>query len=196
MLNKTNILLTITLLILLVINLVLFNNKIIIPTSHNNAIKKQYEEYVSQQQAQKQAEEDALKLDENGLQANEMSKEEMAAEKLIDLKSMGEADRMITYCNDFLSLIESQQYEEAYNILYDDFKKNYFPTLDSFTEYVKNLYPTFIQTEFTNIERQGDYYILYVKVKDYVYNKKKTVAQRFVIHENNFNDFEISFQII
>ena len=182
--NKTTILLTIALLTLLVCNLALYTNKILSPTIHNRSIEQQYEDYLEQRIAQEQEQEDVV-----------VSDEEMADEQLKDLKSMGEEDRMYTYIHTFLSYIESSDYKSAYDLLYPDFKEQYFKTQDEFEQYVKNKYPQFMRLEYKSIERQGEYYIVSVLISSEIETNKPSIQQRFVLHENDFNDFEISFQV-
>ena len=64
-----------------------------------------------------------------------------------DLSEKGERDRMEKYVSNFIECVEDAKYEEAYEMLYDDFKANYFPTLESFTEYAKAKFPKFISLE-------------------------------------------------
>lgn len=188
--NKTNLLLTIALLVLVVLNLSIYMNKILTPTAQNEEIKKQYEANYAEVKKEQDEEEQRVKN-------NEMTTEEVEQAKLTDLKSMGEAERMYTYFADYITLVEGERYEEAYNLLYDDFKKQYFPTLNEFIFYIKSTYPKFIAVRYETIERQGDYYIIKVLIKDSIATEDViSLEQRFVLHEKNFNDYEISFQII
>lgn len=185
--DKTNLLLAIITLVLLVCNLSICINKFLKPMAQNNEYSKQYEE--SRKYAQEQQEEN--------LQDDEMSQEEIDKEQLVNLKSMGEEDRMYTYFYQYITMIESGRYEDAYNILYADFKNQYFPTLDSFTNYIQTRYPSFMSVQYNGIERQGEYYILTVLIGSAVANEDNTtLQQKFIIHEKDFNDFELSFQVM
>lgn len=187
MLNKTNLLLTIAVLVLVVINLSLYIDKILTPTLKNDEIKKQYETEVTQNEQNQITDDDSYALTD----------EEMEQEELINLKSMGEEERMYVYFHKYMLFIESGKYEEAYNWLYEDFKNQYFPTVDKFKEYVQQLYPKFIATEYKGIERQGEYYILTVAITDEIeVEHVETLMQKFVIHEKGFNDIELSFQVL
>lgn len=182
--DKTTILLTIAMLTLLVCNIALYANKILSPSIHNKSIEQQYQDYLNQRIEQEQEQEDIV-----------VSDEEMAEEQLKDLKSMGEQDRMYTYVHTFLSYIESSDYKSAYDLLYSDFKEQYFKTQNEFEEYVKKKYPQFMKLEYESIERQGEYYIVSVLISSEIASDNPTIQQRFVLHENDFNDFEISFQV-
>ena len=172
MLDKTNILLAIVVVILLMCNLILYNNKFLTPASDNQKVIQEYNQREQNIIAQN------TEIDEE--QAR-MSDEEIADEKLTDLKSMGEADRMYTYVGDFFSKIEAEDYEEAYNRLYDDFKQQYFPTLDNFSSYVQKTYPAFISLQYDGIERQGEYYIVTVTIKSSVSSLSFSNVQQKII---------------
>jgi len=121
------------------------------------------------------------------------SEDEIELEKL---KKMTERDRMEFYFYKFISYIKGGDYEKAYDLLYPEFKENYFKTQEEFTNYVKKTYPKTVGFSYNDIDRQGEIYVLLVDVMDT--NKKVTnkKSQRVVIKENNFNDFVLSFQII
>lgn len=111
--------------------------------------------------------------------------------------SLNEKQRMQTYFGRYLSYIESGNYEEAYNLLYDGFKQNYFPTLEDFESYAQNNYPSNMIVEYTNIERQGTIFILTVKIRNALSDNTQTDVkeQQIVVTENNVNDFKLSFEV-
>lgn len=115
--------------------------------------------------------------------------------ELEKLKSMSERDRMEFYFSEYATYIEDEKYEKAYNLLYPEFKNNYFPTLDKFEEYVKKIYPKFMAFSYNNIDRQGYIYVLNIDIID-IDNKNNKKSHRVVIQENDFNDFVLSFQVI
>ena len=121
----------------------------------------------------------------------EEATEEAVLEKLYD---MTEQDRITYYCAEFFKLVDSSEYEEAYEILYDEYKENYFPTLASFKVYMQDYFPDDFSLDYTNIERLGDIYVLWVDLTDtlngsYGHNFSLNV----VIRENDFDDFDLSF---
>ncbi|HBC84787.1 MAG TPA: hypothetical protein DCZ30_05140 [Clostridiales bacterium] len=114
-----------------------------------------------------------------------------------ELKNMSERERMEFYFSEFMDYIENGKYQEAYNLLYPDFKDNYFKTLDDFKKYVNKTYPEFVSFSYNDIERQGNIYVLMITVINPDLNKSEAKkSQRIVIKENNFNDFVLSFQVI
>ncbi len=116
--------------------------------------------------------------------------------KVNELAGKGERDRMEYYVKMFIDAVENQEYEKAYDMLYEDFKKNYFPTLDSFEEYAQNTFPTLCSTEYTNIERNGEVYVLWVTLSDSLSGKDSAIEINFVVQENDLNDFVMSFTVI
>lgn len=119
--------------------------------------------------------------------------EEKNAREIEELKKMGETSRMQFYVSKYISYLEEGDYESAYNLLYDEFKQNYFKTQEEFTAYVKNKYSDLITLEYEKTERLGPYYVVTVNFKDLI-NDTKNYTQLFVLKENGFNDFVLSFQ--
>lgn len=113
-----------------------------------------------------------------------------------ELSKLGERDRMEYYVSTFIKDIENKEYEEAYGMLYDQYRDNFFPTLDSFEEYVKSKFPKLCSVEYTNIERNGDIYVLWVTIKNALSSESPILEMNFVVQENDLNDFVMSFSVI
>ncbi|MBR6033564.1 MAG: hypothetical protein IKP28_02325 [Clostridia bacterium] len=121
--------------------------------------------------------------------------QENREEKITDyVRTRGEKERMQVYLSEFLKHIEKGEYKEAYSRLYTKFKRNYFPTLETFTEYAKKYYSSFMSVTHEDIQRQGKYYILTVKIKDLAITQYE-IEQMYVIYEKGLNDYYISFQV-
>lgn len=132
----------------------------------------------------------------NAASSNEVhmkTDEQINAEEIEELKSMTEKERIRFYVSKYISYIETNEYEKAYALLNDDFKANYFPTVQDFKNYTKNKYPDIITMNNSSIQREGKYYILTITFADMI-EDKKNFAQKFIIVENNYNDFVLSFQ--
>ena len=113
-----------------------------------------------------------------------------------ELKGMLERDRVEYYVSYFVKLIEEKKYEKAYEMLYDDFKTNYFQTLSEFEEYCGSHFSSMMNLEFTNLERNGEYYVIMVNVQDMISGKKDEHEEYyFVVRENRVNDIDISFSV-
>lgn len=127
----------------------------------------------------------------------EQIQEEENQALISQLRNMTERNRMNFYFGEFLNYIESGNYEEAYNLLYDEFKQNYFPTLESFEEYIPTLFSEVSDIEYTNIERNGEVYVLWINITDAINGKPGEEKEiNVVIKENDYNDFELSFSVI
>lgn len=124
----------------------------------------------------------------------DMEKENITA-KVQDMK---ERDRMEFYFGMFLNYIEDAEYQKAYDLLYTEFKQNYFPTLEDFTEYVQKTFPKMSEITYNNIERNGDVYVLWITITDILNGKPGDEKQEIniVIQENDYNDFVMSFSVI
>lgn len=117
-------------------------------------------------------------------------------EELNKIKGMTERDRIEYYIANFIRNLEEKNYEEAYSLLNKDFKKNYFPTIKDFIEYCQNKFTLMLDVEYTNFERNGQIYISWITLTDAINGDKNSgVEMNFVVKENDFNDFELSFSI-
>lgn len=123
----------------------------------------------------------------------EESVNDMEKNKLL---SMSERDRMEFYVSKFIKAVENEDYESAYEMLYSEFKENYFPTLASFEDYAKTKFPKMCSLEHTNIERNGDVYVLWVNFTSSLGSKDSGIELNFVVKENALNDFVMSFSVI
>lgn len=113
------------------------------------------------------------------------------------LQGMNERDRMEYYFGIFLEYVENEEYENAYNLLYSEFKKNYFPTLESFEQYIPTVFSDMTNIEHNNIERNGDVYVLWLYITDALNGKPGEKREmKIVIKENDYNDFVLSFSVI
>ena len=114
-----------------------------------------------------------------------------------NLKSMPERNRMEYYITNFFSYIENNKYEKAYALLNEDFKNNYFATLQDFENYCSEHFSIMTVVDFTNIERQDKTYFMWLNVQDMLNGKKsdKGVQYTFVILEKDLNDIEMSFSV-
>jgi len=181
--DKKTILLFVVALMLTAISIFLYMNKILEPTLHNNEVKAIYEKNKKSEQGIEDEEEVEIK-------------EQTAEERLLELKSMTEADRIYKYFSEYMKCIDLEDYETAYSYLHSEFKQSYFPEFSQFEEYAKNAYPQYIGIQYEDINRQGTYYVLTVYIYDVIAETIETyVEQKFVIYENNFGEFVLSFQV-
>lgn len=124
---------------------------------------------------------------------NEVSSSNLLEQKI---STMSERSRMQTYIGQFILLLSKKDYDGAYAKLNPDFKTNYFPTVDKFKEYIIQKYPKTISINYTNIERQGQFFIVTLEISDSFSSDYTTITQRYVIEEKGNNNYLISFQVI
>lgn len=123
-----------------------------------------------------------------------VSKEEQ--EKISKLKTKKEAERIKTYLGTYLKYIETKDYSSAYSLLYDEFRQNYFPTLEDYENYIKEQdFPELLTIDYDNITTQGELYIVTVRIGNMqARSETQKVEKRFIIKENDYNDYYISFK--
>ncbi len=119
-------------------------------------------------------------------------------EEVEQLSKESETIRIKYYLTKYIGYIENEEYEKAYNVLYPEFKKNYFPALEKYTEYVKRKYTSFVTVDYEDMQRQGNIYIIYARIQDLSNptNEEKNFSQKFVIQEQEINKFVISFEVV
>lgn len=143
------------------------------------------------------------KIEEKPEDYSGMTEEELevAVQQKIDsmeintLATMEERDRIEYYLAEFIDAVENGKYASAYEMLNDSFKNNFFKTEEEFTTYVKSKFPRMFSVEHTNIERNGNTYILWVNISDSLGSKNSVQEYNFVIKENDLSDFELSFSV-
>ena len=118
-------------------------------------------------------------------------------DELQKIKQMNERTRIEYYVSKYIKLIENGNYDEAYKILNKDYKNRFFKTKKEFIEYCENTFPTMADISYNNFERNGEFYVLWITMGDAVYGSKDTAKEmNFVVKENTFNDYELSFSKI
>lgn len=134
---------------------------------------------------------------------DEMTKEEvqLIVEERVDnlesieLSGKNERERMEIYVSRFIEALETKKYSDAYEMLYEEFRNNYFPSLESFEKHIKSKFPSYISLEHTNFERIGETYVLWVTMSDILGSSDSAIEMNFVIRENSLNDFDLSFSV-
>lgn len=180
-LDKKDIFLIVIIIILIIVNLMLYRNKVLAPKQESDNTQNSSITVISENKEEKKV-------------YNIPKTEEEIIKKL---SQMNERDRMEYYCGKYLKYIDDKDYESAYNLLYTEFKKNYFPTYEDYVEYIQKTHSTSFAVEYDDISRQGTIYVLRLKLIDMLNgNKNDQKTQRIVIQEKYYNDFVISFQVI
>ena len=126
---------------------------------------------------------------------NIATEEETEADRKEMLSNSTEATRMKTYIGQYISAIDSEDYETAYNMLYQEFRNTYFKTLEEFITYVENKYPDEIMVTYNNMEREGTIYIISISIQNPLDSNFQTIEQNIVIQEKDLNNFTLSFNV-
>lgn len=129
------------------------------------------------------------------IRAEEIIKNENE-EELNKLKNMKERNRIEYYVSSFINNVEEENFKEAYAVLNNDFKKNYFSSMEEFEEYAQKKFTKMMDIEYVNFERNGKIYVIWLTMTDMINGSKGSGEEmNFVVKENDFNDFELSFSV-
>lgn len=145
------------------------------------------------------------KKDTNTVSNQPQTEEEIEAFEKEEIKNMSESKRMKRYIGMFFEDIEEGKYQDAYSVLNEEFKNNYFPKQEDFEIYAeKYLDSSTLAITYDNIERlgnnkTGNMYIVWTTITDIFQPKlaedEKIEQTNFVIIEHNYNDYEMSFSV-
>ena len=113
---------------------------------------------------------------------------ELEAKELEELKNMTEKQRMKRYLAKYLSYVEKGEYEKAYELLHDEFKLNYFGTIEAYEGYIDATYTKPILVNYEDIQRQGKYFIIKVNIPLYnIVNKAERIYDEDIDDENMYS---------
>ena len=134
---------------------------------------------------------------ENGVVASDANYDKLEKDNMkAKLLNMGERDRMEYYIAHFINCCERKKYSLAYEMLGEDFKTGYFQTEEAFEKYAKEKFPSMANLDFTNIERNGNTYVMWVTITDVLNGKRDSgIEYNFVIEENDINNIKMAFSV-
>lgn len=93
----------------------------------------------------------------------------------------------------FFKMINNKDYEAAYNVLGETYRKNYFPTLEKFKEYVKkNFFDYTTVTDSEDVTKSSSYYVCTINT---VSKSGKEKTETFVVSLEEGTGFKLSFTI-
>ena len=109
--------------------------------------------------------------------------------------------------NKFILMLNNQDYEAAYQVLDDNFKSNYFNTLEEFENYVKTNMYKYNNVNFESFDVNGNVYSCTVTLTDlsggkYVDETKGTggsgyiLSWDFVVQLKDNHEFAIAFEVV
>lgn len=101
--------------------------------------------------------------------------------------------KAVTDADKFMKMINSKDYETAYNLLDATYKANTFPTLSS---YIQSMEASFYENNFyemKDISEQGSYYIVTIEIKDRVSASANNKTIKVIIGLKEGTNFAMSF---
>lgn len=133
---------------------------------------------------------------ENEIVLDTRTEEQKNSDLIKKLKNVSESERIRIYLGQYFKYIEAKDYESAYNVLYPEYKTNYFPKLEDFKKYIEEQkYPDLMAISYNNIHMQGKYYIVEITIKDFLgKNISFSKDENYIVQENDYNDYYISFK--
>lgn len=116
-------------------------------------------------------------------------------EKVEDLKYLNEDKRARKYLKYFINNIKDKKYDEEYFKLYNEYKENFFPSLNDFEIYIKENFPKDPIIKINNFENIGGIFILFVDIIDKDNFENSLKDMKFVYKEEDLNHYVFSFSI-
>ena len=101
-----------------------------------------------------------------------------------------------TNIDKFFKMINTKDYNAAYEILNDTFKANNFATVDEFKEYAQNNF--FDNTTITTVDElteSGGYYVCTITTLSGISNDAESGKETFIVSLGEGTDFEMSFTV-
>lgn len=133
------------------------------------------------------------------------TEEEESQSRDEEVRNLSETIRMKRYIGFFLEDIENGNYQSAYDVLNEDFKKTYFTNLEEFKNYAdKNFNSSIMTLTYDNVERlgnskTGNMYVVWVTISNMFQEKlqddEELPQTNFVIIEYDYNKYEMSFSV-
>lgn len=108
-----------------------------------------------------------------------------------------DTDKVNTNIEKFFKMINLKDYESAYKLLDNEFKKNNYPSIEQFEKYMKeNLYNYSKVTKINDTKKSGNYYITSLNVvngeENVIYAKQVTVIMQLLEDTNFVMSFSIN----
>lgn len=109
--------------------------------------------------------------------------------------SLTNSEKIASNIDKIMKLINTKSYNTVYKYLNEEFKNNYFPTIESFTDYMnKNFFENNIVGNI-KMKNEGDIYILTVPYKESLSTAAEEKTKTFMIRLKEGTDFELSFEV-
>lgn len=99
--------------------------------------------------------------------------------------------KVVTNIDKFMKMLNSCDYQTAYNLLDDTYKTNNFPTLNSYVTYVKNNFWSIYTID--SISEQGSYFVVTLTTKQRASASSAIKTNQIIMALNQGTDFKMSF---
>ena len=112
----------------------------------------------------------------------------------VEIYSKATDEEKVVYCvNHFIEAVNKRDYRYAYSKLSSGFKKNYFATLNTFIDYMKNNQTDLLQLESGKFGNEGQIYTYQANLKEAKTGKMQ--QRNFVVKLGEGTEFEMSFEM-
>ncbi len=116
------------------------------------------------------------------------------SDKFITAYNEGNNQRKVQLNIDkFIKMINNKDYRNAYKVLDDNFKSNYFKTEEDFKRYVQNNFLEYSNVEYEKYTEEGDIYIYQIVLSDKTSKSDKKIRINIIMKLKDGTDFVMSF---
>ncbi len=116
-------------------------------------------------------------------------------EQLQKYNRLTNEEKALSNIDKVMKLIDEKDYNTIYNYLNQDFKNTNFPTIESFTKYMKE---TFFENNIVGrieVKQEGNIFILNVPYKESLSTAAEDMEKTFMMKLTEGMNFELSFEI-
>lgn len=116
-------------------------------------------------------------------------------EEVQKYNKLSSQEKAVSNVDKVMKLINEKSYSTVYSYLNSEFKNTYFPTLDRFTNYIKqNFFENNIVGQLT-VGNQGDNYIVTVPYKEFLSPAADEKEAIFLVRLKEGTNFELAINI-
>lgn len=127
-----------------------------------------------------------VKLDTYTIESDEVKEEYIRAKDLKKVKM--NVDKWILMLN-------NRDYKSAFEVLDEDFRNQYFQTVEKFEQYMRNIFPLHYGLTFSDCTQEGGVFVQKILLTDIISNDK-TVIPETIIMKLTDEGFVMSFRIL
>ena len=103
--------------------------------------------------------------------------------------------KISTNIDKLIKMINTKDYQSAYNLLDETYKANNFPTINDYINYINNNFFNFNYYAITNISEQGPYYVVTVLCKENAAVSAESRTKQIIIALGEGTSFTMSFAL-